>query len=81
VEGKGLIKRNAHLVSIETTNLNAAGEPFLLTVNLSIKKPPNSEFSVTDVADSLRMVFDHLTSGTVPTVNTTTLGQLLRGES
>jgi excinuclease UvrABC ATPase subunit len=82
VEGKSSTTRNAHLISFEKVKLDSQGVAQTLTVNLTVKKPRSSVFSVTDAADLLRMLFDFLTSSTAPTVDTTnSLPQILRGES
>jgi excinuclease UvrABC ATPase subunit len=82
IEGKSATTRNAHLISLEKVKVDSQGVPQLLTVNLTVKKPRSSVFSATDAADLLRMLFDFLTTGTAPTVDTTgSLAQILRGES
>ncbi|DAD52140.1 TPA_asm: coat protein [ssRNA phage Gerhypos.1_47] len=80
-KSKDGIVTDRHLISLSDTQVESTGSTSSMVINLTVALPRSASFSSTNVKDGLRMIFDLLTTSTAPTIDSTALDQILRGES
>lgn len=77
--GSGASKVDRHLIQRQDVIVDSTST-YRVTVNVTITHPESYDASAA-VLDQLREIIDLLTSGTVPTVDSSLVSQILRGES